>query len=216
MSDAQFNASATSRRPEDSNQSDARVDKIVAAAETILIRDGYARLSMRAIAQECGISVGNLNYYFRRKNDLLLALIETIWRRYRGMIEQIRSAGFDSPRDELEAVLRFIFKDLGTRQTTVFFPELWALANHERYAAMMMERLYDYEQGVFTELIAKVRPDLSSKDQHRLALHVSASIEGHTLFVGHKKRFCGDQTIEDLAITTYLQLIEAHQSREDT
>ena len=208
MSDVQPTGPEMTHPDTEIDPPDHRVQQIVAAAETILIRDGYARLSMRAIAHECGISVGNLNYYFRRKNDLLLALIEAVWKRYRDELERLRASGFDSPRDELEAALRFIFKDLGTRQTTVFFPELWALANHERYAAKMMERLYDYEQGVFQALIAQVRPDLTDEEHLRLAVHVSASIEGHTLFVGHGKRFRDDQALEDLAIDTYLRLID--------
>ena len=211
MSEAQSNAYDITQVDEPAAKPDERVEQIIAAAEEILIRDGYARLSMRAVAQECGISVGNLNYYFRLKSDLLSALIESIWRRYRAEIEQVRNISFGSPRDELEAVLRLIFKDLGTRRTTVFFPELWALANHEHYAAKMMDRLYGYEQSVFQQLIAQVRPDLAAADHQRLALHVSASIEGHTMFVGHGKRFNGDLQLEDLAIANYLHLIETYR-----
>ncbi|MEO1231894.1 MAG: TetR/AcrR family transcriptional regulator [Myxococcota bacterium] len=188
-----------------------RIDGILAATEEILLRDGYARLSMRAIAQECGISVGNLNYYFRRKVDLLRAMTDRVWRRYRDEIVRVRQGPFESPRGELEAVLRLIFKDLYTRRTTVFFPELWALANHADYAAEVMDRLYGFERGVFCELISGVRPDLGAADQERVALHISASIEGHTLFVGAGKRFEADRDVEDLAIDAYLQLVDGYR-----
>ncbi len=159
-----------------SDKGQDRIAQILAATQTILIRDGYARLSLRSIAQECGISVGNLNYYFRRKSELLRALIDAVWQGYVEEIVEIRSGTFDSPLAELESVLRFIFQDLRTRDTTVFFPELWALANHEDYASEVMDRLYAYERGVFQGLIEQVRPDLPSDDVERLALHLSASM----------------------------------------
>ena len=193
-----------------SDKGQDRIAQILAATQTILIRDGYARLSLRSIAGECGISVGNLNYYFSRKSELLRALIDAVWQGYVEEIVEIRRGTFASPLAELESVLRFIFQDLRTRDTTVFFPELWALANHEDYASAVMDRLYAFERGVFQELIGQMRPDLPGDDVERLALHLSASMEGHTLFVGAGKRFEGDRKVEDLAIRTYLELVGSY------
>ena len=50
--------------------------KILAAARQLFREKGYHNVSMRAIAAELGISVGNLNYYFPRKADLANALLE--------------------------------------------------------------------------------------------------------------------------------------------
>ena len=40
---------------------------------------GYSRFTMRKVATAAGISLGNLNYHFPRKDDLLKALLETIF-----------------------------------------------------------------------------------------------------------------------------------------
>ena len=48
--------------------------QILAAADRLFSEKGYHNVSMRAIAAELGISVGNLNYYFPRKADLANAL----------------------------------------------------------------------------------------------------------------------------------------------
>ena len=50
--------------------------QILAAADKLFSEKGYHNVSMRAIAAELGISVGNLNYYFPRKADLANALLE--------------------------------------------------------------------------------------------------------------------------------------------
>ena len=48
--------------------------QIIAAAETVLKRDGYHAFTTRRVAQQCGISVGNLTYYFPTKLTLIEAL----------------------------------------------------------------------------------------------------------------------------------------------
>ena len=51
-------------------------DQILAAARTILHRDGVAQLSTRAVAAEAGVNLSLIHYYFRSREGLLLALLE--------------------------------------------------------------------------------------------------------------------------------------------
>src|SRR5438874_13813198 len=51
-------------------------DQILAAARTVLHRDGVARLSTRAVAAEAGVNLSLIHYYFRSREGLLLALLE--------------------------------------------------------------------------------------------------------------------------------------------
>jgi AcrR family transcriptional regulator len=51
-------------------------DQILAAARTVLHRDGVARLSTRAVAGEAGVNLSLIHYYFRSREGLLLALLE--------------------------------------------------------------------------------------------------------------------------------------------
>ena len=186
-----------------------RVLQILEAAKHILIRDGYPRLTLRAIASEAGISVGNLNYYYRHKADLLRDLVNTVFDGYLAEFERIHAEAQGSPREELEAVLRFIFQDLGTRETTVFFPELWALANHEAYAAEVVDNLYAAERAIFEELIPRINPRLTANEVHLLAVTISASIEGHTPFVGEGKPWAGQRkALEDLVVGALLDRVE--------
>ena len=46
--------------------------QIMAASEKLFLERGYHGTSMREIAAACGIQVGNLNYYFRKKEDILM------------------------------------------------------------------------------------------------------------------------------------------------
>ena len=50
--------------------------RILAAAAQLFEQQGYRSVSMRAIAAQLGISVGNLTYHFPHKQDIATALVE--------------------------------------------------------------------------------------------------------------------------------------------
>ena len=50
-------------------------ERIVAAANRLFYEKGYNPTSFADVADELGISKGNLHYHFRSKNDLLDAVI---------------------------------------------------------------------------------------------------------------------------------------------
>ena len=52
--------------------------QLVASARTVMMRDGVARSSLRAIAEEAGIPLGTLQYVFPSKELLLRAVIEDV------------------------------------------------------------------------------------------------------------------------------------------
>jgi AcrR family transcriptional regulator len=51
--------------------------EILAAAETIFVRDGYHGATIRKIAEEVGVSSTALYMYFRDKDEILLEICET-------------------------------------------------------------------------------------------------------------------------------------------
>ncbi len=52
--------------------------QLVASGRSVLMRDGVARTSLRAIAEEAGIPLGTLQYVFPSKELLLRAVIEDV------------------------------------------------------------------------------------------------------------------------------------------
>jgi AcrR family transcriptional regulator len=52
--------------------------RILEAALTVLARDGFAALTARSIAAEAGTNLALLNYYFGTKEQLLLAVFDTL------------------------------------------------------------------------------------------------------------------------------------------
>ena len=166
----------------------ATVERILDAAQAMVIEGGFARLTMRGLARSLGMSPGNLGYYYRNREALLEGLFTHVLEPYLEEFERLRSLEGGSPEAQLRKVIDFIFEDLGREETTHFFPEVWALALRDEKAAEQMERMYATYRSVLEELIAAMRPDLKPAQVRDLALSISASIEGHTVFVGHGRR----------------------------
>lgn len=185
-----------------------RASDIIDAAIKVLIEQGYHHLSMRKAADAAGVRLGNLQHYYPTKEALVRAMLDRVIDGYLGRFERIRRRG-DDPREEFRAIVESVFLDLGRRRTTVFFPELWSLSNHEPYITPLMDQMYGRYREVLGEAIARLNPALTPLQIRRLALFVSASIEGHTVFVGYRKPWKGEiRHMLDLALQSFLWLIE--------
>jgi AcrR family transcriptional regulator len=186
----------------------ARIEAILDAAAEVLITQGYKKLTLRQIALRAGITVGNLTYYYATKEALLKDLLDNILQTYLDEIDRIARVSGDSPEDRFVAVIEYLIEDLNTQRTTRFFPEIWALANHDDYAEELMADMYAKERRALYDLIHAINPDLNEQQTSGLALFISSSIEGMTMFVGAgKKQEDALQSMKNIACRSFLHLI---------
>lgn len=187
---------------------------ILEAARDVLVEEGYPSLTMRNVAKRAGMTVGNLSYYYARRDDLLHDLLEAVIQGYVEDFDRIVEDVERSPEERLEDMIRFVVNDLSTKETTGFFPALWGLAAHDPVAAREMTYVYDIERNAFTRVVAAMRPDLSKKERALLALFISASIEGHTIFIGYKRDRAADgPAIANVAVYSFLNLVRTIDAR---
>ena len=85
--------------------------EIVAAARTLFGRHGYAKVSLRDIAGEAGMSVGNLTYYYHRKADLMEATLAEFRQAVRP----------PAPPEDLEALIEFLDQDERELEDNAFY-----------------------------------------------------------------------------------------------
>lgn len=191
----------------------ATVRRILDGARRLLIEEGHKGMTMRRVAKQAGISPGNLSYYYRTRSDLLEDLLEDVVGGYIKQFEKLREDVHDDPDEQFRQVLGYVYDDLATRHTTLFFPELWVLANRDAWAAQQMERMYAKYRAVLADVIGLINPRLSETRKSDLALLISASVEGHTVFIGHRRphRARGGR-LKDLLIEHFLRLIKESDS----
>jgi AcrR family transcriptional regulator len=187
----------------------ARLLTILDAARDIFTEQGYSNLTMRKVATKAGISIGNLNYYYRTKEDLLRDLLEYVINPYLEEFERAKDEAGESPEKQLRAVLTFWIEDLATPETTVFFPECWALANHNSFVAELIDDLYTKARQSLNDLIPQINPTLTQKETEQTALYMCAAMEGLTMFAGYEKPWSaqlGD--LKQISINNFMDMIK--------
>lgn len=162
-------------------------EQILRAALSLLVDHGASALTLRRIAAAAGMNLGSLNYYFKSKKDLIRELLNAIISSYEGAYHQIVHVPGASAEDRLESLITLTLEDNTTKKTTRFFPELWAMANHDPFIHERMTELYDRARVSFNELIGEINTDLASDQREALALFISASMEGMIVFAGYEK-----------------------------
>jgi Transcriptional regulator len=89
------------------NKEDARRDEIVTAALRLILDTGYNNVTLADIAEQVGVSKGLISYYFPRKEDVFLAVLEQIVARLTTDFEAFCTADATAPEK-----LMMIFNNL--------------------------------------------------------------------------------------------------------
>jgi len=67
-------------------------NRIISTAITLFNQRGFMNVTMRDLAQEMGISLGNLTYHFKRKDDLIAAIHQELIDERNGLLETVQIA----------------------------------------------------------------------------------------------------------------------------
>ncbi|MEV6218189.1 TetR/AcrR family transcriptional regulator [Nocardia sp. NPDC051833] len=83
-------AVATAQRGRPPGDHASKRAKLLEAAATVIAAEGYAKATMRRVAEHAGYTTGAVTYYFANKEDMVLALVTGRFDRYDAMLEAIR------------------------------------------------------------------------------------------------------------------------------
>ncbi len=190
-------------------------EQILRAALNLLVEHGYRAMSMRRVAAACDMKLGNLTYYFATKEDLVRELLDAIISSYEIEFDAIVHEGGISPEDRLTEICVLILEDICTKKTTRVFPELWALSNHDPFVLDRVHELYARARTALNEIIAEINPALPDDERQMLALFISASMEGLTVFAGHAKPFRLQMPqLERIAVKSFVYLVSTMKPGE--
>lgn len=185
------------------------VEQILNATMRILMTEGYAALTLRRVATECGLRVGNLTYHFPTKNELVTALLDAVLGGYRERARKVHRGVELDDRTKLKAAIFNTLRDVQSFQTTYLFPELWSLANHDPDIGTKLQAFYRQARAPTVQLIRRLNPALNEDDAETLTVFLASLVEGSTIFAGHGKPFASRMPdFAALAIETFLHLVE--------
>lgn len=163
------------------------VDAILKAAHTVLIEEGIAAFTIRRIAAECGMKVGNVSYHFPRKEMLIQVLLDELLESYDRLLDsRVRQPDL-SAEQKLRLLIVICLKDIAGKRTTRLFTELWALSNQNEFVADRVRAFYQRVHDFIGEYVTILNPALSADEVQTVALYISACMEGSTPFLGYEK-----------------------------
>lgn len=180
-------ATAATNRPGTYARGTETVDAILKAALSVLIDEGASAFTIRRIAAECGMKVGNVSYHFPRKEMLIQILLDELLESYDKLLESRVRAPALSTEERLRLMIVICLEDIAGKRTTRLFTELWALANQNAFVADRVRAFYQKVHDFIAEYVSLLNPALSPDQAQTVALYISASMEGSTPFLGFEK-----------------------------
>src|SRR5438046_3684688 len=100
-------------------------DKILQAAFSVLSRQGYENSSIKEIAEEAGVAQGLVHYYFKSKQQLVLAVLAEVCREMEYGTEQ-GAAGAQAAYEKFKNMLK------GSSGTHALYIQLIAMGLHDK------------------------------------------------------------------------------------
>ncbi|WP_304352139.1 TetR/AcrR family transcriptional regulator [Comamonas testosteroni] len=126
---------------------DAKRKELLRAAAAVIAQEGYAKASLRTVAQYAGQSTGAVTYYFANKEELIIALLESAFDRFDAMLESVRESG------NIRALFRY-WLALSKRSTQLHaVSELLAQGRYEPAFAKVIARRYAHYRKTHTEIL---------------------------------------------------------------
>src|SRR6185436_2491383 len=127
----------------------------VRATIRCLARDGYARLTMKKVAREAGVSQGILHYYFRDKRDILTAALQTVATDLDRRVAVAQARGPRDARSRLTAVVRACLEvALTEREVWAVFLEFWGEMLHDARLRTINAAIYTRARSALAGLVA--------------------------------------------------------------
>ena len=158
------------------------IRKILDSARDNFTAFGYSGLSMRKVASDAGISVGNLTYHFPTKRKLIDAILKDALGDFiAAHLEQFDELT-DEPLDMLLNVVDFYIKNANSSHK--FFYQLWGYAGFDDESRETVRSLYEPIGRFVYYLVRAANPKLNDAEIRRATLQIFSLEEGYKLFLG--------------------------------
>lgn len=183
--------------------------EILEAAETLLIEEGYAGFSMRKLADQIGIRLSNVQYYYATPNAVIEALFEQALEGARVELEADDTA-------DLASLVHYAFCSQDNARSCRLFWELWALSARDDGAARIVDRFYMAYRDAIEQRIHALLPRMPAAARRRRAILIMSLLEGLSLFRGHGRGLAGTGAALDRdALNAVLALARLPQGKTE-
>jgi AcrR family transcriptional regulator len=163
--------------------SEERRNQIIESAIKVFAREGFANTRMEDVATESGLSKGLLYWYFKSKDDIIIAIADLLFSAEFRKMQNLSIEGQTS-RDCLEKLFDIFIKDLRNilKLTPVIY-EFYALAFRNSTVRHVMHEYYQRFIMIMEPIIQQgmERGEFRSGDARQVTITIGAAFEGTLL-----------------------------------
>lgn len=173
----------TPNRSIDSVHAEAQRTRILEAAKNHLIQGGLDAVVLRTVAQSLSMHHSNVQYYFRTRHDLLVAIFDQEARKYN---EDARVAVAAVPKGQARAaaLIDTIITLMRGPDTALWRLLIGTLDHNPELAAVHKRQIRDHAKVLMDEL-AEIFPQLPLARRRRLVTVVQTVIGGLAVQFAH-------------------------------
>ena len=153
-----------------------RQAEIVSAARRLLVDDGYDCFVLREVAARLDMTIGNLQYYYATRDDLLEAVIHAEFARNQQEIARLSATRLE-PVGKLEAIVRHLVHVWAKDGGRVYVVMSLLAIHHERFGDLHREIYAAFYDGL-APVLAELQPKLRPSELRRRARLVTALVDG--------------------------------------
>ena len=176
-----------------------RQAEILAVARGLLVEEGYDAFVMREVCARVGLTLGNLQYYYATRDDLLEAVVRAEFARNQSEIDALAAAKAP-PRRRLAAIARHLI-DVWAHEGGRVYAVMSLLALHQARFATLHGEIYAAFYEKLLPVLKEIRPRASKAELRRTARLITTMIDGALVQVPGR-------TFVDDAIAVIVELAE--------
>ena len=165
-------------------KANSRREEIIKTATKILLENGHGALSIDNIARIMGISKGNLTYYFKTKELLVISLFDYLMD---NLITRRTKTINKLSGNSKERLLQYINFEISLKKSSGYDIQSWetyAYSSHNKYVRRRVTEVIDLSINTLTDILLELKPELGEKECHERSVMINALLRGMMLFTG--------------------------------
>lgn len=173
----------------------SRKEEILDSAIELLIHDGYGSLSTDKVANNIGISKGNLTYYFPTKREFTRQMFKRLIDISKSRRAEYKELLDTNCEDAFEKYLQYEFEILSSPRYDAQVWETYAFSAHNSEVRDMVDEILDWYLETLVELLTPLRSDLDHRQRKTLGKIILAMIRGLLIYVGSSRKPNGERGV---------------------
>lgn len=182
--------------------------EILTVAKKILLQKGPDGLVLRDVAEKLGITHGNLQFYFRTRHVLLIAIFDVEVAKYTQGLKEAVSAT-STRRGRLAAIIDSGLSELRSPDTALWRMAM-SMADHSPEMAAILKKENDLYEAVVAQELKQIAPQLTAQRRRHIARIIHAILDGIGIQFVHEDPNSADmRALESEIKSAILALVEA-------